>query len=210
MKLPCIFQFRILKEAIKAAVTGPYTSKFPFKPHIPKEAFRGAPEFHDEDCVGCTACAQVCPSGAITFEDKIENGKAVRKLTLRHDICIFCGQCEANCITKKGVVLGKKFDLTTFNRKEAVVTVEKELVLCEICKTPVGTKDHIIWLAEQLGPLAYSNPSLFLSLLRKIELAPDVKPRDNVSVETPTRRFDSMHILCPRCRRKSVLKESLG
>ena len=209
MKLPCLLQFRILKEAIKAAITGPYTSKFPFKPHEPEEAFRGAPEFDDDDCVGCSACAQVCPPGAITFEDVIENGKAVRKFTLRYEMCIFCGQCQANCITQKGIMLGKKFDLATFNRQEAIDAVEKELVLCEICKAPVGTKEHILWLAEQLGPLAYSNPTLFLSSLRKMKLAPDIKPRDKASAEVPTRRFDLMHILCPRCRRKSVLKESL-
>ena len=56
----------------------------------------------------------------------------------------------------------------------------------------------------------YAASTLLPSLLRKIKLAPDVKPHDNVSAETPTRRFDSMHILCPKCRRKSVLKESLG
>ena len=144
MKLPCLLQFRILKEAVKAAITGPYTSKFPFKPHIPEEGFRGTPEFHDEDCVGCSACAQVCPPGAITFEDVVENGKATRKFILRYDMCIFCGQCEANCITKKGIILGKNFDLAAFSRTDIVDTLEKDLVLCEDCGNPVGTKEHII------------------------------------------------------------------
>lgn len=210
MKLICLFQFRILKEAVKAIFRGPYTSKFPFKPHVPEAGFRGAPEFYDSDCIGCTACVQVCPPGAITFEDNLEDGKGTRKLTLRYDMCIMCGQCQANCITQKGIMLGKKFDLATFDRNDITDTVEKELALCEICKSPISAKEHITWLAEQLGPLAYSNPTLFLSTLRKIKIAPEVKPRDKTAAEIPSRRFDLMHILCPQCRRKSVLKETIG
>ena len=55
-------KLRELREAIKALIKGPYTSRFPFKPHTPFERFRGRPYLHEEDCTGCTACVQVCPT----------------------------------------------------------------------------------------------------------------------------------------------------
>jgi hydrogenase-4 component H len=48
--------------------------------------------------VGCGACAEVCPSQCI---DIVDGEK--RKFTLHLDSCIFCGQCQANCITEKGI-----------------------------------------------------------------------------------------------------------
>jgi formate hydrogenlyase subunit 6/NADH:ubiquinone oxidoreductase subunit I len=114
MKYP---KLRELKEAIKALVKGPFTTRFPFEPHEPPEGFRGAPKFYEKDCTGCTACANVCPPGAITFEDKIEHGKSVRAFTLRYDICIYCGQCQANCLTGKGIMLSKEFDLATTGKR---------------------------------------------------------------------------------------------
>jgi len=71
MKYP---KLRELKEAVRALIKGPYTSKFPYKPHVPYERFRGRPKFNTEFCIGCTACAQVCPTGAIQFKDVSENG----------------------------------------------------------------------------------------------------------------------------------------
>ena len=58
-------KLRELKEAITAVVKGPYTSTFPFTPLEPAEAFRGQPEYHEEDCIGCGACAEVCPARTI-------------------------------------------------------------------------------------------------------------------------------------------------
>jgi len=58
-------KLRELKEAIRALIKGPYTSRFPFEPHQPYERFRGKPEFRQDDCVGCGACFQVCPAKAI-------------------------------------------------------------------------------------------------------------------------------------------------
>jgi len=205
MKLPCLFQFRILKEAVKAAITGPYTSKFPFRPHEPFESFRGKPEYYEKDCMGCSACAQVCPAGAITFTDEIKDGKAVRKFVLRYDICIFCGQCQANCPTEKGIKLTQEFDLATLGKRaELITTVEKELVLCECCQEVIAPKEQIIWVAKRLGPLTFSNASLMLFYLKELSLSKTEEPpllKDNSLY-----RADRIRILCPKCRREAILK----
>ncbi|MCK5558003.1 MAG: 4Fe-4S binding protein, partial [Candidatus Hydrogenedentes bacterium] len=81
-------KLRELGEALKLLfIEGPYTSKFPKEPSIPPETFRGKPQYDEEKCIGCGACAQVCPSRAIEVIDNLETRK--RKLVLRYDICIF-------------------------------------------------------------------------------------------------------------------------
>ena len=204
MRLPGVLQFRILKEAIRAAFTGPYTQRFPFEPHKPAEAFKGKPEFHEKDCVGCTACAQVCPARAIAVVDEVENGKPIRKLVLRHDLCIFCGQCEANCITEKGIRLSNEFDLATLsNREEVKSTVEKELVVCQCCGENIAPREHILWVAKKLGPQSLSNTSLMLFNLQSKFLA---KQKDSKVSKENLLRADRIRVLCPRCRREVVIK----
>ncbi|MDD2689895.1 MAG: 4Fe-4S dicluster domain-containing protein [Candidatus Omnitrophica bacterium] len=160
MKYP---KLRELKEAVKALIKGPYTTKFPYQPHKPFERFRGRPYFHEKDCMGCTACAQVCPPGAIDYTDEIKNGKGKRKLTVHWDICIFCGQCEANCPTGKGIILSQEFDFaTTQKREDLKQEIEKDLMLCDGCQEAIVPYDQYLWVAQRLGPLCFSNPSLIL------------------------------------------------
>jgi hydrogenase-4 component H len=194
-------KLRELREAIKALIKGPYTSKFPFQPHTPYERFRGKPQFHEEDCVGCGACFQVCPARAISMEDV----KNKRILTVNWDLCIFCGQCQANCITEKGIVLSSEFDIaTTGTRAELKQTIEKEFAVCDCCGENIAPKDHILWVARKIGPLCFSNPSLTLFYLRTLNLSSIEKfpPKE----ELEFMRSDRIKILCPRCRREAVLK----
>lgn len=200
MKKPKI---RELIEAIKSLIKGPYTTKFPYKPHIPPKKFRGKPEFFEDECVGCTACAQVCPSGAIEFFDDLNSSPPKRKFILHYDTCIFCGQCQVNCITEEGIKLSNKFDLALFDRKEAIETVEKELVLCEVCGKPITCRAHLDWLAKKLGPLAFSNPTLFLSRLRELNLVDE----NITEIVRDLTRADRMKILCAECRRKTTLEK---
>jgi len=202
MKYP---KLRELKEAIKALIKGPYTSRFPYQPHTPYERFRGRPYFHEEDCVGCTACAQVCPAGAIDVEDIVKNGLAKRVLTVHWDICIFCGQCQANCLTEKGIILSQEFDFaTTEQREDLKQTIEKELIVCDCCQELIVPYDQYAWISKRLGPLMFSNSSLALFYLRMLNLALKEKPAPNK--ESEFQRPDRIKVLCPRCRREAVLK----
>jgi len=200
MKLPCLLQPRILKEAIRSVFKGPYTTDFPYVPHRPPESFRGKPEFNESKCVGCGACCQVCPSGALSYQDLIENDKAKRKLVLRLDLCIFCGQCQANCITEDGIILTNEFDLATTGKREQLrQEIEKEMVICELCKKPIACFDHIAWTIKKLGPLYVSNSSL-VTFQQKIITIKEDFPKS----EKDILRSDRFRILCPRCRREVV------
>jgi hydrogenase-4 component H len=198
-------KLRELKEAIKALIKGPYTTRYPYQPHKPYERFRGRPYFHEEDCIGCAACAQVCPSGAIECKDEIRGGKAKRKLTVRWDVCIFCGQCQANCPTEKGITLSREFDFaTTEKREELKQQIEKELITCECCGEIIVPYDQYLWVAKKLGPLVFSNASLMLFYLQNLDLA--FKEKSAPKEELEFLRSDRIKILCPRCRREAVIK----
>lgn len=198
-------KLRELKEAIKALIKGPYTTKYPFKPHEPFERFRGRPYFHEDDCMGCTACSQVCPTGAIEFIDEIINKKARRKLRIHWDVCIFCGQCQANCPTEKGIMLSREFDFATCENRESLnQEIEKELLTCDCCGDPIVPYAQYLWVAEKLGPLCFSNASLLLFYLRLLDLASKDRPSRKEGDEFL--RSDRIKILCPRCRREAVVK----
>jgi len=198
MKYPKI---RELVEAIKALVTGPYTSKFPAEPHTPHPNFRGQPKFNPDKCVGCLACEEVCPVNAIAHKDNVDAKPPIRTMIHYTDTCIFCGQCEAACIADhEGIKLSNDWELSFFDRKEAYETIDKELQLCEICGAPVACKDHLLWIAEKLGELTYSSPTLYLSRLKKLGVVDD----NLVSAIKDNGRSDRMKILCARCRRATT------
>ena len=200
-------KLRELKEAIKALIKGPYTSRFPYEPHRPYERFRGRPYFHEEDCMGCGACSQVCPARAIELKDGIKNNKGIRTLTVHWDICIFCGQCQANCPTSKGILLSQEFDFSTTEKREALKqSIEKELVLCECCQEPIIPSDQYAWVAKKLGPLCFSNSSLLFFYLKEMSLSLKTAFFPSKSPESDLKRSQRIKIICPRCRREAVIK----
>lgn len=188
-------KLRELKEAIKSLISRPYTTKFPFKPATPvPKGFRGKPVFDEDECVGCGACAEVCPTGVIKVEDN--KNTATRKLVQTLDLCIFCGQCHTNCITEKGIQLTEEYDMATYDRNTLRDKIEKKLVLCSDCGEIIGPVDHIRWIAERVGESAFTNPTLMLSLLQ----TKDIPPKSPVP-----RRADRIRILCHKCRKITTL-----
>lgn len=200
-------KLRELAEAVRALVRGPVTTRFPVEPHVPPAAFRGKPEFHADDCIGCKACAEVCPARCIDVEDDLDQAPPVRRLTLHYDRCIFCGHCELNCTTQKGVRLGHEYDLACFDRTQCVETVENELIVCELCGTIVGPRKHLLFVAEQLGAKRYANPTLILVSEGVYDITRGSGRGDRP--ESPVRER-LMSVTCPNCRRRLVLGELWG
>lgn len=197
-----------MKEAITALISGPYTTKFPRKPHIPAKRFRGKPEYSNDGCIACGACSLVCPARAIEARDTVTRTKAVRKMILHLDECHYCGQCSALCTTKEdtppGIRHTTEFDLAGFDRATMVSqTDEKELALCEVCGDAITAKAHLEWLAKRLGPLAFSNPNLFLSSMKSMNFAGDVS---RIAKEDLV-RSDRIKVICAKCRRRATLEK---
>lgn len=204
MKYP---KLRELVEAVKALIKGPYTTSYPYKPHHPPKRFRGKPEYSNAGCIACGACALVCPARAIEARDSVTKDKATRKMVLHLDECHYCGQCSALCTTKEDTPPGIKhtteFDLAGFDRDEMVSTTdEKELALCEVCGDVITAKAHLAWIVKRLGPLSFSNPTLFISSLKEMGFTDDV----SYAAKDFVLRSDRIKILCSDCRRRATIE----
>ncbi|MBN1159001.1 MAG: 4Fe-4S dicluster domain-containing protein [Bacteroidales bacterium] len=200
MKYPKI---REIREALTALFTSAYTTSFPVTPHTPFKNYRGKPVVDDENCVGCETCTNVCPAGVITFFDDKE--KKVRIIERDYGLCLFCGQCEEHCITGKGVKLSDTlYELATFDRNQLVERQEKELIICASCGAVITTKEHIRFIHNKLGPMAYAS-ILDLNLLNeRLRLADDADV--SVGITDDLKRKDMFNLICPKCLRKVLLK----
>jgi ferredoxin len=163
------------------------------------ERYRGKPEFDADTCIGCGACVNVCPTQALTQVDDTDADAPLRTITLRYDTCIFCGNCQDECTTETGIKLSDKWDLAGLDRAAMAETHEYELQMCEKCGALIGTKKHLVWLYEKLGPLAYSNPSLLLAKNGQL-LSESAEVGQHRPAVSDVATSDFMRILCPKCK----------
>lgn len=205
MKYP---KLRELKFAIQALFKGPYTTEYPHKQHIPFPGFRGRPTPDKDKCIGCGACSEVCPSSAIEVKEDITKTPPTRKIIWHYDRCNFCGQCERLCTTREGVKLTQEFDLATTDRNILTDGVEKELILCSHCGTPIATRQHLLWLRQKLGPLATGNYALNLLTAESLGLTSPDEYRSGIT-ELIVRQ-NIFQILCPKCRHRSWIFNQTG
>jgi hydrogenase-4 component H len=200
MRKPAFLQPRILKQAIMAALSPAYTTRFPAEPFEPQPAFRGRPRYHAESCTGCGACAQVCPSKCIEVIDDANASPPTRTLVQHFDACIMCGQCARYCPTGAGIYMSTDWDTAGFRPEDFEERVEKELVLCEVCGDVLAPVAQLEWLAAKLGPVAFANPALALQAGKPLGYTEQ-------GVQNPAAdilRQDRMAIACPRCRRQAA------
>ena len=197
-------KLRELKEAVTVVFSPRFTTRFPAEPCVVPESYRGKPEFDLDNCIGCGACVNVCPTGGACLSqvDDVESDPPVRKITLHYSACIFCGNCQDNCTTEKGIKLSNEWDLATFDKDSTTETHEFELQMCEKCGAVVGAKKHLVWLAEKLGPLAYTNPSILLAKSADLlDLEPSEAAQEPAAGgEESAQTKDFMRILCPKCK----------
>ena len=94
--------FTFIKKVIK---TGAPTSSYPLEPIAVDKNFRGKPEHNPQQCIGCAACVNACPSNALTVETDLVTNELAWQFNLGR--CIFCARCEEVCPTASGWRCGR-------------------------------------------------------------------------------------------------------
>ena len=200
MKLPAFLQPRVLAQALRAVLSPRFTTRFPAEPFEPVETFRGRPRFDETGCIGCGACAEVCPAKCIDLVDDISVTPPMRRLVQHLDGCIWCGQCARYCPTERGIRMSTEFDCVGFAPEDFEERVEKPLAVCELCGETIAPVDQLRWLADRLGPIAFANPALMGIVARDLGLG-DEGP---VGQPGDVTRGDRLALQCPRCRRRTA------
>ena len=83
------------------------------------------PEAKAENCIGCLACARVCPDNLISMTlEKREGHKGRYPINFQIDLnpCCFCGLCAEVCPTPmKALVMTKEFELASSSRRDLIL-----------------------------------------------------------------------------------------
>lgn len=121
--------FTFIKKVIK---TGTQTSRYPLEPMPVDKNFRGKPEHNPQQCIGCAACVNACPSNALTVETDLKTGELAWQFNLGR--CIFCGRCEEVCPTR-AIALSPEFELAVTNKADLYEEARFALAPCTLCGT---------------------------------------------------------------------------
>lgn len=76
-------------------------------------------------CVGCTLCAQACPTNVISMK-KLGSGKhaGVSEFTMDLGRCMFCNLCIEAC-PFDAIHMGPDFELASYDRHASVFTIKE-------------------------------------------------------------------------------------
>lgn len=133
-----------LKQALICLRAGKVTKCYPAEPSEAPEGFRGMPEVDVECCIGCGACAAVCPARLIRVVDV---GQDRRRIVRLFERCIRCGRCAEVC-PENAIEMTRKFETATDNPREDLVDVcEIQMGTCRRCGrcyTPRTPLDRIM------------------------------------------------------------------
>ena len=160
---------KTIKEILR---TGNATVQYPAAPLHQYDGYRGKPEHDSVECIGCAACANVCPPNAIQMQIDVEAGTTTWSINIGR--CIFCGRCEEVCPTK-AIKLSKEFELAVMDKNDLEETATYSLAACERCGKYYATNKQV----------AYAT-----AILQQSADSPEV-----------AKSLELSHV-CPACRRK--------
>ena len=161
-----------LKEALVCLQAGQVTLKYPFEPHPPEENFRGKPVVDNLRCIGCGACANVCPPRLIQLKDV----DGYRQLTFELGRCTYCANCRDVC-PEQAITMSLQSETSTTVMDDLLISLKLKLVKCRSCGQAVTTQRIVNKVKGILNDKQFSqtdNLNLCLACKRKQALASPV------------------------------------
>lgn len=137
----------ILKEVMICLKAGRVTLPYPLKPAQAPPQFRGRPSIDGAKCLGCGACAEVCPPRLISVTDI----GMTRRVLMDYSRCTYCARCQEICPVESAK-LTEDFEDATGDRRDLTVSVELELESCRECGTPFITKRMLAKMTDEFSP----------------------------------------------------------
>lgn len=168
---------KLIKKVLK---TGTATVAYPFKPLDVAANFRGKPHYNAQQCIACGACANACPSNALTMSTS-SAGDSIR-WSLFLGRCIFCARCEEVCPTA-AITLSQEFELSVWRKEDLYETADFAVCPCTQCGKPYAVQKEV---------------DFALSLLQESAALSDLKIAE--------RR--TQYETCPACKRSNSLASS--
>lgn len=120
--------FTFIKKVIK---TGTATHAYPLEPMPVDKNFRGKPEHNPQQCIGCAACVNACPSNALTVETDLATNQLAWQFNLGR--CIFCGRCEEVCPTA-AIKLSPEYELAVWKKEDFLQQSRFSICHCRECQ----------------------------------------------------------------------------
>lgn len=136
-----------LKEVKFCLKAGRVTLPYPFVKINPKEGFRGRPVLDGDKCLGCGACAQVCPPRTIFVIDDQDT----RTIQIDYCRCTYCARCEEVC-PAGSIKLNSEFELATTDKNDMKLTATLMMAKCKQCGKPFMTKRMLDKLVNEFSP----------------------------------------------------------
>ncbi|KUQ36718.1 formate hydrogenlyase complex iron-sulfur subunit [Klebsiella aerogenes] len=126
--------FTFIKKVIK---TGTATHSYPLEPMPVDKNFRGKPEHNPQQCIGCAACVNACPSNALTVETDLATNQLAWQFNLGR--CIFCGRCEEVCPTA-AIKLSQEYELAVWKKEDFLQQSRFAICHCRVCERPFAVQ----------------------------------------------------------------------
>ncbi len=98
----------------------------------------GHPVYDRDRCIGCGACAQMCPSSNIELVD----ADGQRRISFFHTTCTTCRTCEEVCPVE-AIEVVREFDIASFLSRERFAANELALQTCRRCGESYSTEKHL-------------------------------------------------------------------
>lgn len=165
---------KLIKKVLK---TGTVTVAYPFKPLDLAAGFRGKPQYNAQQCIACGACANACPSNALTMT-MLDDGDALR-WSLFLGRCIFCARCEEVCPTA-AIKLSPEFELAVWRKEDLFEHADFPVCLCRECGQPYAVQKEIDFALSLLQENAALSDQQIADRRPQYETCPECKKQHGI------------------------------